>query len=81
MGKPTVATKTPFMEYFRDYTYLASTKEEYLQLIDKALNENNPQFMKARIAFALTHTWENNVEAISQLIEKYSDKKHLNLFK
>ena len=81
MGKPTVATKTPFMEYFRDYTYLASTKEEYIVMIEKALQENNKEFQAMRRNFALTHTWENNVEAISKLIESNTENKHFNLFK
>ncbi len=69
MGKPVVATKTPFMEYFKDYTYLASTKEEYISAIERSLAENNESLETKRIAFALTHTWENNVNEISKLIE------------
>ncbi len=69
MGKPVVATKTPFMEYFKDYTYLATTNEEYVIAIEKALSENNNSLESKRIAFALTHTWENNVNEISKLIE------------
>lgn len=64
MGKPTVATRTKAMEVFEDYTYLAQNKEEYLELIEKALNENTVEKETAREAFAKSHTWENNVGEI-----------------
>lgn len=71
LGKPVVATSTPFMEYFKEYTYLAKNLEEYEQKISKALNENDEVKEKARRAYALTHTWEENVNAISALIEPF----------
>lgn len=73
MGKPTVATKTTAMEVFADYCYLAENKEGYIQLIEKALSENNQAQERRRRDFAMTHTWENNVDeiykAISQTLE------------
>ena len=68
MGKPVVATLTKTMEVFADYTYLAKNKEEYVELITKALEEDSEELAKSRITFARTHTWENNVNAIYQAI-------------
>jgi teichuronic acid biosynthesis glycosyltransferase TuaH len=70
LGKPVVATYTPFMEYFKDYTYLAKSVAEFENLIAKALEDNHAELEKSRRSFALTHTWEANVEAISKLIEQ-----------
>ncbi|MEM7483895.1 MAG: glycosyltransferase [Bacteroidota bacterium] len=70
MGKPTLATKTKAMEMFKEHVYLGSTKEEYIQLAEKALAENNSELIKERIAFAKSHTWENNVQAIYDAIKK-----------
>lgn len=70
MGKPTLATKTKAMEMFKEHVYLASTKEEYIQLAEKALEENNAKLAKKRIEFAKSHTWENNVMAIYDAIKK-----------
>ena len=70
MGKPVVATYTPFMEYFKEFTYLAGSKEEFALQIAKALSEHNDQLAMSRRNFAFTHTWEANVEAISRLIEQ-----------
>jgi len=69
LGKPTVATATPFMEYFKDYTYLANGKEQWMEAISKALLEDSGDLQKRRREFALSHSWTNNVEAISNLIE------------
>lgn len=70
MGKPTVATKTEAMSVFKEYVYLATTKEEYVELTEKALEENKVYLENKRIAFAQTHTWENNVAEIYKAIAK-----------
>jgi len=72
MGKPTIATVTEAMEYFREFTYLGSSHDDYIALIEKALGENNPQKQQERRTFALSHTWENNVLEIYKAIEKVS---------
>lgn len=70
MGKPTLATQTPTMEIFKDYVYLGKTATDYIQLIEKALEENSPEKEQARITFAQGHTWENNVKEIYKVIEE-----------
>jgi glycosyltransferase involved in cell wall biosynthesis len=69
MGKPTVATKTEAMVVFAENTYLAENKEEYVALIEKALQEDNEKIRQKRIKFAREHTWENNVREIYKVIE------------
>ncbi|HSW68466.1 MAG TPA: glycosyltransferase [Bacteroidales bacterium] len=64
LGKPVVATKTKAMEIFGQHTYLAETKADYIELIERALMENSPAKEKAREQFARSHTWENNVSEI-----------------
>lgn len=68
MGKPVVATRTPAMAYFEEYTYLADTPESYEPLIQRALEEDTPEKQNARRAFALSHTWTANTQAIAQAI-------------
>lgn len=58
MGKPTVATLTEAMMVFKDYVYLADSKEEYINLIELALKENTSDKIIARENFAKSHTWE-----------------------
>ena len=69
MGKPTIATATEAMEYFKDYTYLGKTHQDYIELIELALTENSDEKQKERRTFALSHTWENNVLEIYKAIE------------
>lgn len=70
MGKPVVATKTKAMQMFEDCVYLASTKEDYINLIEKALKENSNELEEKRIKVAQSHTWTNNVSAIYDAIRK-----------
>lgn len=75
MGKPTVATSTTAMEVFAEYCYLAENKEAYIELIKASLNDNSDEKSRARRAFAMTHTWENNVEAIYNAINDTISKR------
>ncbi len=69
MGKPTVATKTEGMSVFADYTYLAETKEEYVELIQKAMDENTTELENERELFARSHTWRANASEIFKYVE------------
>lgn len=70
MGKPVVATRTEGMSVFEQHTYLGRTKEDYVTLIERALTEESAEKQQARIAFAGTHTWENNVKEIYRAINQ-----------
>ncbi|MCB0805016.1 MAG: glycosyltransferase [Bacteroidales bacterium] len=81
MGKPVVATYTKAMEYFKDFTYLGKTKEDYVRLISRALEENTPEVAMRRRDYALTHSWENNVKAIYDVMETSlkNEKTNINI--
>ncbi|MEJ7692085.1 glycosyltransferase [Daejeonella sp.] len=70
LGKPVVATKTEAMQIFQNYTYLASNKEEYVELIEQALREDSEELSTSRRQFASTHTWENSAEEIYKAMLK-----------
>eukprot|EP01133_Synstelium_polycarpum_P019571 gene19571-23447_t len=69
-GKPVVATKTRAMDLFKDYTYLAERKEDYLELIKLALIQDTEELARERKAFAESHTWENSVKSIYEQIAR-----------
>jgi len=71
VGKPVVATKTDAMSVFEDHVYLGQNQEDYLQLIELALQENAVEKTEARRNFASLHTWENSVAEIYKAIEKF----------
>lgn len=70
MGKPVVATSTEAMEYFKDYCGLGITWQDYVDLIQQAMEENNPEKAGRSRRYAQSHTWANNVAAIWAALEK-----------
>jgi len=68
VGKPVVATDTEAMQIFKEHTYLASSKEDYIEMIEKALKEDCPDLQNERRLFASSHTWENSVADIYKAI-------------
>ena len=69
MGKPVVATKTDGMELFKDFTYLGRNKEDYVTLIEKAIQEDSSELQENRRKFASLHTWEQSAAEIYQAIQ------------
>ena len=70
LGKPVIATRTKTMELFKDHTYLCNDAEDYKAAVEKALEENTAVKQQERIAFARSHSWHNNVQAIYKHIEE-----------
>ena len=66
------------MSIFSEHTYLAKTKEEYVTLIEKALEEDNDVLREERKKFASSHTWENSVNEIYKAIRNFKNE-HLSL--
>lgn len=75
LGKPTVATNTEAMSIFAEHSYLASSANEFVDCIERALAENSLEKEQARESFAREHTWENNVKAIYDCMEKVEPSK------
>lgn len=68
LGKPVVATATEAMELFAGHSYLCADKEAYVGQVERALAEDDADRQRARRAFALGHTWENNVAELYRAI-------------
>ena len=75
MGKPVVATKTTFMGYFKDFACLASTYEEWINCIEKALKEQSAEWIAKRKALAAEHSWEHFVGKIYALSMEIENKR------
>ncbi|MEI6087971.1 MAG: glycosyltransferase [Bacteroidota bacterium] len=75
VGKPVVATKTDAMFIFKDYCYLADSKEDYVKMIEEALKNDSFELKNNRRSFASTHTWENCVLEIDKAISKWEFQK------
>lgn len=79
MGKPTLASATKAMDYFKDYTYLGVTKEDYVALAEKALKENTEDLEMKRRAYGTSHSWENNVKEIYKYTELVAQEKGIKI--
>lgn len=64
-GKPVVATKMNELEIWGDAVYTAESREEYVALIDRAVNENNSNLREERRQIARSNTWSNRVATIA----------------
>jgi glycosyltransferase involved in cell wall biosynthesis len=79
MGKPTLASATKAMDYFKEYTYLGVTKEDYVTLAEKALEENNKDLEMKRRAYGTSHSWDNNVKKIYKYLELVAQEKGIKI--
>lgn len=68
LGKPVVATRTPFMDYFGSWVKLATGSKEYVEQIENALAEDTLELHQQRVAYANSHTWENFVGKIYEQV-------------
>jgi teichuronic acid biosynthesis glycosyltransferase TuaH len=71
-GKPTVATETQAMKFFNEFVYLATDPKHYIELIERAIEENSVALQEGRIGFARSHSWANSVTKIYEAFDSAS---------
>jgi glycosyltransferase involved in cell wall biosynthesis len=69
-GKPVVIAPLPEYEPMSDVLRIARSRDEFLSLIEDALNENDPARARARQAAVAGGTWDARAEWVSDLIEE-----------
>lgn len=69
-GIPVVSTAMPEVAKFGELVYISDNEEEFVQCIEKAINEKNEVLRNKRIETAKKISWEFVSENISQEIEK-----------
>lgn len=68
-GRPVVATHIPALEEFRDVVYIASSADEWVASIERALAEG-PTAGVTRTRIAANHDWSSLVARIANAIEQ-----------
>lgn len=68
-GKPIVLTELPAVNEYREISYIAKDKEEFVRYIRQALTEDDLPLKQRRIEIAKENTWEVRIEEMSKLIE------------
>ena len=74
MGKPVVATRTIGMRPFEDHVLMAEPGGDYVQLIEKALQDTRGK--TKRIELAKSHSWENILNNVYNAVENTMMLQH-----
>lgn len=69
-GKPVVSTDHPEAEEMQDVLYVASTSDQFLTYVARALSENSKERQQARVSVAKQHSWDSRVDEMERLIEQ-----------
>lgn len=67
-GKLIVATELPEFVPYKEYVYLATTREQWLAAIELALHESDPAIEKARVELARQNRWEERFQKLHNAI-------------
>ncbi|OLE53370.1 MAG: hypothetical protein AUG51_13110 [Acidobacteria bacterium 13_1_20CM_3_53_8] len=73
-GKPVVIAPLPEYEPMSDVIRIARTRDDFLRLIEEALNERGDERARARQASVINGTWDARAEWISTLIESLESR-------
>ena len=68
-GKPVVISPLPEYESMSEVLRIGRSREQFLELVDEALNEKDPAKVKARQEAVRNGTWDARAEWVSELIE------------
>lgn len=75
-GKAVISSRfSDDIQGFADYIYLGSSHEEFVNLIDVAIDENNEARIQERTELAETNTWTARVERFWNIVEEHLMKK------
>ena len=69
-GKPVVISPLPEYEPMADVLRIARSRDQFLSLVEEALNESDPQARLRRQAAVAQGTWDARAEWVSGLIEQ-----------
>jgi len=69
-GKPVVISPLPEYEPMADVLRIARSRDQFIALIEDALNETNPELARNRQDAVRSGTWDARAEWISDLIEE-----------
>jgi GT2 family glycosyltransferase len=68
-GKPVVASPMPELMPYQEFFYPASDGQELVSQIDKAMRQNNPSRVAARIEWARQQTWQARYSVLAPAID------------
>lgn len=73
-GIPVVSVPVPTLEPYKDHVLVAETPQDFLDAIERSLNENGPERARARIAAVEPHSWDARVADVVAVLERHLEK-------
>ncbi len=62
-------------EVFAEYTYLASTPEEFEKFIEQAMDKDTPEAQQSRISYAQKFSWKAVADNLLDCIKVIKSEK------
>lgn len=70
-GKPIISSALPEVKKYEDDVYIAHSYEDWINLIEKAIQEDSEERYNHRVQIAMENSWNNRVEKILQYLNKF----------
>jgi glycosyltransferase involved in cell wall biosynthesis len=74
-GKPIVATRLANLQEFESVLYFAEGLEDWIDKIQRALNESDPEIQQRRLKVAEENSWDNRVKTIMTIFQDKLNSK------
>ena len=68
-GIPSIVTDLPVFTLYKNITYISKTKKDFVENIQKALDEDSKKKYNERVAIAKENTWDSKVASMLQIIK------------
>jgi glycosyltransferase involved in cell wall biosynthesis len=68
-GIPSIVTDLPVFSLYKNITYISKSKTDFVENIKIALDEDNDQKYRERVAVASENTWDSKVSAMLHIIK------------
>lgn len=76
-GKPVVMTNFTDLDEFKDVTYIAKDHDEFLKLIDIAIEDDSKEKCEERISVASGNSWDIRVERLKNIVNEYNHERKI----
>jgi len=63
-GKPVISTPIPEITSMKKLYYIGTDQKDFLEKLDVALEENDPQLLQQRIEFASSNDWTHRFNSL-----------------
>jgi glycosyltransferase involved in cell wall biosynthesis len=75
-GKPVISVPNAEIRRFADHVYLADTREEFLNAVERALAEDSDARRRARMAAVAGLTWDARFHDVIRIVGRELNRKH-----